>query len=87
MQQTGYRVLLGQGTVGAPSSILSVNYTTQVPRLTMQHPRSLVLLGAIYSFTAAAAGSLPRGVSPECQLADPWQHSVDGSPASTAGHC
>ncbi|OAQ78854.1 glucosidase 2 subunit beta precursor [Purpureocillium lilacinum] len=33
----------------------------------MQQPRSLVLLGAISSVTAAAAGSLPRGVGPECQ--------------------
>ncbi|PNY25183.1 Glucosidase 2 subunit beta [Tolypocladium capitatum] len=31
----------------------------------MRQPRSLVLLGAIFSFTATAAGSLPRGVSPE----------------------
>ncbi|GJN82278.1 hypothetical protein PLIIFM63780_005817 [Purpureocillium lilacinum] len=31
----------------------------------MQQPRSLVLLGAISSVTAAAAGSLPRGVGPE----------------------
>ncbi|KAG6006534.1 hypothetical protein E4U21_006988 [Claviceps maximensis] len=31
----------------------------------MQQPRSLVLLGAISSLTAVAAGSLPRGVGPE----------------------
>ncbi|POR34779.1 Glucosidase 2 subunit beta [Tolypocladium paradoxum] len=31
----------------------------------MQQPRSLVLLGAISSFTATAAGSLARGVGPE----------------------
>ncbi|KAG5980722.1 hypothetical protein E4U55_003723 [Claviceps digitariae] len=31
----------------------------------MPQPRSLVLLGAISSFTAVAAGSLPRGVGPE----------------------
>lgn len=44
----------------------------------MQQPRSLVLLGAIYSFTAAAAGSLPRGVGPECQLAPLPQHPLNG---------
>ncbi|KAI5459644.1 glucosidase II beta subunit-like protein-domain-containing protein [Mariannaea sp. PMI_226] len=31
----------------------------------MQHPPSWALLGAIYAFTLAAAGSLPRGVGPE----------------------
>ncbi|RYC84715.1 hypothetical protein BFJ63_vAg12381 [Fusarium oxysporum f. sp. narcissi] len=31
----------------------------------MQHPNSLALLGAIYAFTLAAAGSVPRGVGPE----------------------
>ncbi|EFZ02808.1 glucosidase II beta subunit-like protein [Metarhizium robertsii] len=31
----------------------------------MQHPRSLVLLGAASSLAAVAAGSLPRGVGPE----------------------
>lgn len=35
----------------------------------MQQPHSLVLLSALYSFTAAAAaGSLPRGVGPACEL-------------------
>ncbi|KAF4983706.1 hypothetical protein FZEAL_922 [Fusarium zealandicum] len=31
----------------------------------MQHSNSLALLSAIYAFTLAAAGSLPRGVGPE----------------------
>ncbi|KAM0475933.1 hypothetical protein ACHAPX_006815 [Trichoderma viride] len=31
----------------------------------MQHPKSLALLGAVCSFTVAAAGSVPRGVGPE----------------------
>ncbi|KAL7797396.1 glucosidase II beta subunit-like domain-containing protein [Trichoderma ceciliae] len=31
----------------------------------MQHPKSLALLGAMCSFTVAAAGSVPRGVGPE----------------------
>ncbi|KAM6534467.1 hypothetical protein FALCPG4_004104 [Fusarium falciforme] len=31
----------------------------------MQHPSSVALLSAIYAFTLAAAGSLPRGVGPE----------------------
>lgn len=34
----------------------------------MQHPKSLVLLGAVCSFTVAAAGSVPRGVGPECKF-------------------
>ena len=40
----------------------------------MHQPASLALLSAIYSFTLAAAGSLPRGVGPECtypQLVNP----------------
>ncbi|WZH49391.1 glucosidase II beta subunit-like protein-domain-containing protein [Fusarium acuminatum] len=31
----------------------------------MQHPNSVALLSAIYAFTLAAAGSVPRGVGPE----------------------
>ncbi|KAM5346186.1 hypothetical protein ACJ41O_009191 [Fusarium nematophilum] len=31
----------------------------------MQHPSSVALLSAIYAFTLAAAGSLPKGVGPE----------------------
>lgn len=34
----------------------------------MRQPTSVALLSAIYSFTLAAAGSLPRGVGPECEL-------------------
>lgn len=41
------------------------------PQPTMLQPRSLVLLGAVCSVAAAAAGSLPRGVGPECQSRAP----------------
>lgn len=34
----------------------------------MLQPTSVALLSAIYSFTLAAAGSLPRGVGPDCEL-------------------
>ena len=45
----------------------------------MQHPASLALLGAACAFsTASAAGSLPRGVGPECELSPspihPWDN-------------
>jgi len=37
---------------------------------TMQHPNSVALLSAIYAFTLAAAGGVPRGVGPECMFVD-----------------
>ena len=36
--------------------------------LKMHQSSSWVLLSAIYAFTVAAAGSLPRGVGPECEI-------------------
>lgn len=44
--------------------------TFQLPCIlfAMQHPKSLALLGAVCSFTVAAAGSVPRGVGPECKF-------------------
>ncbi|TWU76096.1 hypothetical protein ED733_007722 [Metarhizium rileyi] len=48
----------------------------------MQHLRSLVLLGAVSSLTAVAAGSLPRGVGPE--FASHYQGQTDFSCISDA---
>lgn len=67
------QIRLGQGTdhLELSSTIFRHHTITLLiitSLLTMQHPRSLVLLGAVSSLTAAAAGSLPRGVGPECKL-------------------
>ena len=58
-----------------PPSSVTISITTSL--LTMQHPRSLVLLGAASSLAAVAAGSLPRGVGPECKFL--CLHPIDGS--------
>lgn len=47
-----------------------VSSSTSTPFATlpaMQHPKSLALLGVVCSLTVAAAGSVPRGVGPECK--------------------
>lgn len=51
--------------------------TIDMKQLIMQRPRSLVLLGAVSSLAAVAAGSLPRGVGPECKLIPPRPSRVD----------
>ena len=40
-------------------------------RLTMQNTRALVLLSAVCTVTASAAGGVPRGVGPECKRITP----------------
>lgn len=65
--------LLGVGdslSLGFSSKSSSSRHCPNSPRHlpAMQHPKSLALLGAVCSFTVAAAGSVPRGVGPECKF-------------------